>query len=98
MATAGDLRRPFVVSSWPSDGTRSAIMPEQLGRFLLIAGLVVAGAGILLLAAGKLGIGRLPGDLVWEGEGWTVYVPLGWMVLISVVLTLLLNLLSGGGD
>lgn len=73
-------------------------MPEQLGRFLLVAGLVVAGAGLLLLLAGKVGLGRLPGDLVWEGESWTVYVPLGWMVVLSVLLTVLLNLLSGGGE
>ena len=73
-------------------------MPQQLGRFLLIAGLVVAAAGAVLLLAGKIGLGRLPGDIVWEGESWTVYVPLGWMVLLSVVLTVLLNLLSGSGD
>lgn len=73
-------------------------MPEEIGRFLLVAGLVVAGAGLLLLLAGKVGLGRLPGDLVWEGENWTVYVPLGWMVVLSVLLTLLLNLLSGGGE
>lgn len=69
-------------------------MSEQLGRILLVVGLLVAAAGGIVLLAGRLGIGRLPGDIVWEGEGWTVYVPLGWMVLLSVVLTLLLNLLS----
>lgn len=71
-------------------------MSEQLGRFLLVAGLVIAGIGLVMLVAGKVGLGRLPGDLVWEGENWRVYVPLGWMILISVVLTLLLNLLSRG--
>lgn len=69
-------------------------MPGQLGRILLVVGLVVAAAGAILLVAGRLGIGRLPGDIVWEGEGWKVYVPLGWMVLLSVVLTLVLNLFS----
>lgn len=73
-------------------------MPEQLGRVLLVVGLVVAGVGLLLLLADEVGLGRLPGDLVWEGENWTVYVPLGWMVLLSVLLTLVLNLLSGGGE
>lgn len=71
-------------------------MPEQLGRLLLATGLVVAGIGLLLVVAGKFGIGRLPGDILWEGDGWTVYVPLGWMIVLSVLLTLLLNLLSGG--
>lgn len=71
-------------------------MSEQLGRFLLWAGLAVAGLGVVLLLAGKLGIDRLPGDLVWRGENWTVYVPLGWMILLSVVLTILLNLIARG--
>lgn len=71
-------------------------MAENLGRILLILGGLIAAAGGVLLLAGRLGIGRLPGDLVWEGENWAVYVPLGWMILISVVLTLLLNLFSGG--
>jgi len=71
-------------------------MPEQLGRFLLVTGLVVAGIGLILVVAGKFGIGRLPGDILWEGDGWTVYVPIGWMIVLSVLLTILLNLLSGG--
>lgn len=71
-------------------------MAENLGRTLLIVGLVIAAAGGIVLVAGRLGIGRLPGDLLWEGDDWAVYVPLGWMVVISVVLTLLLNLFSGG--
>lgn len=69
-------------------------MSEQLGRFLLFTGLAVAGIGGILLLAGRLGLGRMPGDLVWEGENWRVYVPLGWMVVLSVVLTVVLNLIS----
>lgn len=71
-------------------------MTEQLGRWLLIAGLAVAGLGLLLLLAGRLGLERMPGDLVWQGENWTVYVPLGWMIVLSIALTILLNLLAGG--
>lgn len=67
-------------------------MSAQLGRILLILGFALAAAGGLLLLAGRLGLGRLPGDLVWRGENWTVYVPLGLMVLLSVVLTIVLNL------
>ena len=73
-------------------------MSEQLGKFLLVAGGLVALAGGVMLLAGKFGIGRLPGDLVWRGENWSVYVPLGWMIVLSVVLTIVLNLVSGGGD
>ncbi len=71
-------------------------MSEHFGRFLLVAGLAVAALGLLFLLAGRLGLERMPGDLVWQGENWTVYVPLGWMVVLSVVLTVLFNLLAGG--
>lgn len=67
-------------------------MAGQLGRILLALGVVAVVAGLLLLLFDRLGIGRLPGDLVWRGENWTVYVPIGWMILISVLLTVVLNL------
>lgn len=68
-------------------------MSEELGKVLLLFGLLLVGAGVLLLVGGKLGLGRLPGDIVWRRDDWTVYVPLGWMVVLSVVLTLVLNLI-----
>ena len=69
-------------------------MTGQLGKMLLIAGLAMAALGLVLLVAGRLGLEKLPGDIVWRGDGWTVHVPLGWMILLSVALTVLLNLLS----
>ncbi len=71
-------------------------MIGQLGKALLVMGASLAAIGLLLILAGRLGIGRLPGDLVWKGKDWAVYVPLGWMILLSVVLTLLLNLFGRG--
>lgn len=68
-------------------------MSEQLGKILLLLGLVTAGLGLVLVLAGRLGLGRMPGDIVWRRENWTVYIPLGWMVLLSVVLTVVLNLI-----
>lgn len=73
-------------------------MSEQIGKLLLVAGGLIALAGGLVLLAGRLGIGRLPGDLLWRGENWTVYVPIGWMIVLSVVLTIVLNLIAGGGE
>lgn len=64
-----------------------------LGRVLVYAGLGIAALGGLVLLLGTvLDLGRLPGDLVYEGENTSVYVPIGTMVLLSVILTLLLNL------
>ena len=63
-----------------------------LGRMLILAGLGLAALGVLLVLAGRLPfLGRLPGDIVVEGENWTVYVPLATMLLLSLVLTLVLN-------
>lgn len=63
-----------------------------LGKILLAAGvaLVLLGAAFLVLA--RLGVTRLPGDLVVRRESFTLYVPLGLMVVLSVLLTIALNL------
>jgi hypothetical protein len=66
--------------------------PVTLGRLLVVIGLVVAAAGLLLLAAGKVGLGRLPGDIAIERDNVSLYFPLATSLLISVVLTLLLSL------
>jgi hypothetical protein len=63
----------------------------SLGRFLIMAGIVLAAVGLVLTLAGRLP--RLPGDLVIERPHVTVFVPLGTMILVSLVLTLLLNVL-----
>ena len=52
--------------------------------------LLVIGALFLLL--GRLGVDRLPGDLVFRRGNATLYFPLGLMILISVVGTIILNL------
>ena len=66
---------------------------SQVGRFLLIAALVLAVVGVLLLAASAMGLGRLPGDFAF-GRGTTrVYVPLATSLVVSVVATVVLNLL-----
>lgn len=68
-------------------------MTGQLGRILLVIGVLAVVAGLLLLLFDRIGLGRLPGDVVWRSENWTVYLPLGWMILLSVVLTVILNLI-----
>lgn len=66
-----------------------------LGRFLLIAGLIIAGLGLLLLFAPRLPfLGRLPGDLVFGRGNFRFYLPLTTSLLLSVVLTLILTLVS----
>ncbi len=57
----------------------------QVGALLLVAGAVA-----WLIERG--GLTRLPGDFVIRRKGWALYAPLGTSLLISVVLTVLLNL------
>lgn len=48
--------------------------------------------GGILLFLGRLGIERLPGDIIWRKGNVTIYAPIGLMVLISIILTIVLNL------
>ena len=67
---------------------------ESLGRLLISIGVVVVLiGGFFVLAAKVPWFGKLPGDLVYRREGWTIYFPVATMVLVSLVLTLLLNII-----
>jgi uncharacterized ion transporter superfamily protein YfcC len=65
---------------------------EGLGRILIGVAIVLLVLGGLFLVLGRLGIDRLPGDLVFKRGNTTVYFPIGLMILLSVVGTILLNL------
>ncbi len=61
-----------------------------IGKLLILMGLVLAGAGLLILLAGKVGwIGRLPGDFTFRRGNATFYFPLATSLLVSVILSLL---------
>jgi hypothetical protein len=64
----------------------------QLGRALLIFGVVLLVVGGAFIVAEKLGLGRLPGDLVVERKGFRLYVPIATSIVLSIVLTAVLNL------
>ena len=67
----------------------------DIGRTLLIFGVVLAVLGGILLLAGQIPwLGRLPGDISIERDNVRIYVPLGTMLLLSLVLTIVLNLLA----
>ncbi len=63
----------------------------QIGRYLLLAGVLIAAAGLLMMVGERFGLGRLPGDIVWRRKNTTVYLPIVTSLVLSVVLTLLLN-------
>lgn len=59
---------------------------------LIVVGLTLVGAGLLWLGAERLGLGKLPGDLVFRRKSFTLYVPIVSSIVVSVLLTLLLRL------
>lgn len=71
-------------------------MLPSLGKVLVLTGavLMVLGLALWLGRAAGLGfLGRLPGDLRFGGKGFVIYVPLATSLLLSVVLTIVLQLL-----
>ena len=64
----------------------------SLARLLIASGVVLVVAGGLLLLLGRFP--RVPGDIVVQRPNLTVYIPIGTMIIVSVLATLILNLLS----
>jgi len=65
----------------------------EVGKFLLVTGALIALVGVALLLFPHLPlVGRLPGDLRWRTGNVVIYVPLASSILLSLLLTLLLNL------
>jgi hypothetical protein len=60
----------------------------DFGRFLILAGVVLLVAGFLWPYIGRIGLGRLPGDIVVEREGFRLYVPITTARLVSAELPL----------
>ncbi|MCD6319141.1 MAG: DUF2905 domain-containing protein [Candidatus Desulfofervidaceae bacterium] len=70
-------------------------MPWQtLGKFLIFTGVIIIIFGLLLILAPKIPyLGRLPGDIVIQRKNFTFYFPWVTCLLLSIVLTIILNLL-----
>jgi len=60
----------------------------DIGRVLIIAGVALVAVGFLWPYLGRIGLGRLPGDIVIEREGFRLYIPIVTSLLISALLTL----------
>ncbi|MGH2393414.1 MAG: DUF2905 family protein [Candidatus Limnocylindria bacterium] len=67
-------------------------MSPDLGRLVLLIGLVLVVVGGLAALGVRLPFGRLPGDISIQGERGGIFIPLGTMIVVSLVLTLLVNL------
>lgn len=67
----------------------------ELGRWIVITGVILVVIGALVMLAGRVpGVGRLPGDIVWRKGNFTLFAPLGTMLVVSVVLTIILSIIA----
>jgi uncharacterized protein HemY len=65
-----------------------------MSRLLIIFGLVLVAVGVLWPVIAKLGLGRLPGDVVIERENFRLYIPIAASLLISLLLSVVLWFLN----
>jgi hypothetical protein len=66
---------------------------EGIGKLLIGGAVVLLVLGGLFFLLGRFGVDRLPGDLVFRRGNFTLYFPIGLMILLSVVGTIVLNIL-----
>ena len=68
---------------------------QSLGKVLLIVGMAIVVTGGLLLIAGKISfLGNLPGDIRIQRDNWGCYIPLATSIILSLILTILLNVIA----
>jgi hypothetical protein len=69
-------------------------MDQQTGKYILIAGVIIVAAGIIIYFFHDYfkWIGRLPGDFRIERENFRFYFPLATMIILSLVITILINI------
>lgn len=66
----------------------------NIGRVLITLGIALVAAGLLFTIIGRLGMAKLPGDIVWRRGNTTVYVPIVTSIVVSIVLSLLMWAIS----
>ncbi len=69
---------------------------SDLGKLLIVLGIVLLAAGVLLAILGRtnLPLGRLPGDIIYRGKNTTFYFPLATSILLSILLSIVFYVLG----
>lgn len=65
---------------------------EPFAKSLIGIGILLIIVGIIMLVGGKLGIGRLPGDIYVQKGSFSFYFPLATCIIISIILSLIFSL------
>lgn len=66
----------------------------EVGRFLVIAGMVLLVIGVIFMLSDKIPLGRLPGDIQIGSGRVKIFIPIATSILLSLILTLILNFFS----
>ncbi|MGQ9678209.1 MAG: DUF2905 domain-containing protein [bacterium] len=72
---------------------RKMINLQLLGKFCLLIGAILLIIGVAFLLLSRLGVVRLPGDIVIQKPNLVVYIPIASGIIVSIILTLLFNLI-----
>lgn len=68
---------------------------DGIGRLLIVGGVLLAAIGVVLVLAPNIPfLGRLPGDIRIDSDNVRVFIPLGTMLVVSVILTIVLNVIA----
>jgi hypothetical protein len=65
-----------------------------VGKIIIVAGLVLIAFGVIWMLAERLGLGRLPGDIVIERGNFRIYLPIATSLIVSVAVSIVLWLVS----
>ena len=78
-------------------GSDAMSVPFQFGKFLVITGILLIVVGVLVIVSPRfsfLGLGRLPGDIIYKGKHGAFYFPIATCLVVSGLLTLILWVVS----
>jgi hypothetical protein len=68
---------------------------EPMGRILIVVGLVIVVVGLVMVFGPRIPVlGHLPGDITIKGDNITVFIPLGTMLVVSILASVILSLLN----
>ena len=68
---------------------------EPMGRVLIVVGVLIAVVGAVMVFGSRIPIlGHLPGDITIRGENVTIFIPLGTMLVVSILASVVLSLLN----
>lgn len=67
----------------------------EIGRWLIGAGVIICIVGVIFLLIGRVPwLGRLPGDIVIEREHFKLFIPIATMLIVSLILTIIVNIVA----